>query len=67
MTNNICAGFSFFFFFFLGFYLYIHERHREGGRDTGRGKSRLPAVRLMQDSISGPWDHALTQKQMLNH
>ena len=36
--------------------LFIHERHRES-RDTGRGRSRLPVGSLMQDSISGPWDH----------
>ena len=29
--------------------LFIHERHTERGRDTGRGKSRLPAVSLMRD------------------
>ena len=36
--------FVFVFNFFKTFYLFIHERHREGerGRDTGRGKSRLP-------------------------
>ena len=28
-------------FFFLRFYLFIHERHTERGRDTGRGRSRL--------------------------
>ena len=44
-------------------YLFIHERHRE----TGRGKSRLPAGSLLWDSIPGPWDHALSQKQMLSH
>ena len=32
------------FFFFLRFYLFINERQREGGRDTGRGKrNRLRA------------------------
>ena len=30
------------YFFFLRFYPFIHERHRERGRDTGRGRSRLP-------------------------
>ena len=24
------------------FHLFIYERHREKGRDTGRGRSRLP-------------------------
>ena len=27
------------FFFFLRFYLFIHERHRERGRDTGEGEA----------------------------
>ena len=26
------------------FYLFIHERQTERGRDTGRGRSRLPVV-----------------------
>ena len=32
----------------------MRDTQREGGRDTGRGRSRLPAGRWMQDSISGP-------------
>ena len=43
------------------------ERERERGRDIGRGRTRLPIGSLMWDSISGPWDHALSQRQMLNH
>ena len=39
----------------------------ERGRDTGRGRSRLHAGSLMQDSISEPRDHALSQRQMPNH
>ena len=31
------------FLFSLKIYLFIHERHREKGRDIGRGRSRLPA------------------------
>ena len=30
-------------FFFFKIYSFIHERHRERGRDTGRGRSRLHA------------------------
>ena len=45
----------------------IHERHRERGSYIGRGRSRLPVGSPMQDSIPGPWDHALNQRQMLNH
>ena len=33
-------------------YLFIHERCR--GKDTHRGRSRLPEGSLMQDSIPGP-------------
>ena len=40
---------------------------KERGRDIGRGKSRLPAGGLRQDSISGPWGHNLNQRQILNH
>ena len=39
----------------------------EKGRDTGRGRSRLLAGSPMQDSIPRPWDHDLSQRQMLNY
>ena len=52
---------------FKRFYLFIHERHTERGRDTGRGRSRLPVGSPMWDSIPGPQDHDLSQRQMLNH
>ena len=32
-----------FTFIFKDFYLFIHERHRDRGRDPGRGRSRLHA------------------------
>ena len=38
----------------------FHERYRERGRDTGRGRSRLPAGRPIWDSVPGPWGHALS-------
>ena len=52
----ICLGgfvnrFLFVRFSFLRFYLYIYERHRERGRDTGGGRSRLHAGSPMRDSI----------------
>ena len=55
------------FYFLKRFYLFIHERHRERGRDTGRGRSRLPVGSPMRDSIPGPKDHALSRSQTLNH
>ena len=58
---------SFLLFFKDFIYLFIHERHRERGRDTGRGRTRLPAGSLMRDSIPGPPDHDLSRRQMLNH
>ena len=33
------------------FYLFVHETHRERGRDTGRGRTRLPVGRPTWDSI----------------
>ena len=52
-------------FFKKRFYLFICERHRERSRDIGRGRSRLPVGSLMQDSIPGPLDHYLSQRQIL--
>ena len=49
-----CQIFVLSFSFFLRFYLFIHERHTERGRDTGRGRSRLRAGSPMQDSIQDP-------------
>ena len=48
------------------FYLFIHERHTERGRDISRGGSRLLAGSPMQDLIPGPRDHVLSGRQMLN-
>ena len=42
----------FLFFFFKQFYLFIHEIHREKGRDTGR----LCVGSPMWDSIPGLWN-----------
>ena len=39
----------------------------ETGRDIGRGRSRLPTGNLMLDSIPGPRNHDLSQRQTLNH
>ena len=53
--------------FFFKDFLYLFMRHTERGRDTGRGRSRLLAESLMlRDLIPGPWDHDLSQRQMLN-
>ena len=54
-------------FFFKDFRLFIHERHTERSRDIVRRRSRLLTGSLMWDSILGPQDHALSQRQMLNH
>ena len=54
------------FIYFLLFlkisYLFIDERHRERGRDIGRGRRRLLEGSLMGDSILGPRDHAPSQR-----
>ena len=42
-------------------------RDTQRGRDTGRGRTRLPVGSPMQNSIPGPRDHALSQRQMHNH
>ena len=38
----------------------MRDRDTERGRDTGRGRSRLPAGSPMCNSIPGPWDQALS-------
>ena len=65
--NRCDSVIIFFILFFLRFCLFIHERYAERGRDLGRGRSRLPVGSLMCDSIPGPRDHDLSQKQTLNH
>ena len=47
-------------------FICLFMRDTERGRDVGRGRSRLHAGSLMQDSIQGLQDHALSQRQMLN-
>ena len=56
-----------FYFFKDLIYLFMRETKRERGRDTGRGRSRLPAGSPMQKLILGLWDHNLSQRQMINH
>ena len=46
---------------------FIHERHKERGRDIGRGRSRFLVRSLMWVSVPGPQDHDLSQRQILNH
>ena len=51
-------------YFFKRFYLFFHERHRERGKDTGRGRSRLHAGSPRSQG------HALSVKggaQLLSH
>ena len=48
------AFYLFFLLFFKDFILFIHERHRERGRVTGRGRSRLPVGNPMWNLIPGP-------------
>ena len=52
--------------FFLKIYLFIHERHRERGRDIGRGRNRLLEGSPVWDSILVLWDHTLSWRQTLN-
>ena len=50
--------------FVFGFWLLVFtEREAE----TGRGRRKLLVGSLMWDLILEPWDHALSQRQMLNH
>ena len=51
---------------FLRSYLFIHERNRERQRHRQR-KRQAPVRSLMGNSIPGPWDYDLSQRQTLNH
>ena len=59
---NIFFSISYLLFFKKDF-IYIFMRDTE----RGRGRSRLPTGSLMWDLIPGPWDHALSRRQMLSH
>ena len=56
------------FYFFKDFiYLFTRERERERSSQRWREKQApFGAGSLMQDSIPGPLDHDLSQKQTLN-
>ena len=59
MNEIICAeSLQFFLFFFFRNYLFIHERHIERDRDTGRGRSQLYEGSLTWDPILGLQDEA---------
>ena len=46
----------------------LHDRHRQKGRDIGRGRiNRLHAGSLMRDSIPEPRDQTLSRRQTLNY
>ncbi|XP_072588692.1 uncharacterized protein [Vulpes vulpes] len=50
-------------------FYFFHERHRERGRDIGRGRSRLPARSTTWDTILDPGSHPelKADAQPLNH
>ena len=55
-----------FYFYFYFFFSYLFMRDPERGRDTGRGRSRLPEGSPMGVSIQTR-DPALSWRQTLNH
>ena len=42
-------------------------RDTERGRAIGRGRDGLSTKSPTQDSIPGPWDHDLSQREMLKY
>ena len=66
---HVFQGFFFFkdLFVFKTLFIYSWEKPRKRHKDIGRGRSRLPAGSPMGNSIPGPRDHDLGQRQMLNH
>ena len=63
------GSFKHFLFFFKRFYLFMRDTHRERGRDRQREKQvpRWESYVGPQDppEIPGPWDHVLSQRQIL--
>ena len=58
-VNDLFGPLKFlFFFFFYRFYLFIHERHKERGRDIRRGRTRTQ---------SPTRDHDLSQMPILTY
>ena len=55
------------FWLFFKKILFIYSWETQRGRYIGRGRSRLSMRSLMRDSIPGPRDHHLSQRQTLNH
>ena len=50
------------------FYLYIHERHRERGRDISKGRTRLPAgSQMLGFGPRGSWPEPKADSQPLSH
>ena len=66
-TCIIIHLFLFIYLFCFKDFIYLFMRDTERGRDTGRGRSRPPMRSLIWDLIPGPRDHALSQRQTLNH
>ena len=54
------------FYFLKILFIYSWETQRKRQRHN-RGRSRLPVESLIHNSIPGPQDHELSQRQMLNH
>ena len=58
------------FDFFFRFYLFIHERHTERGRDIGRGRSRFPVGEPdvgLHPKTPGPQPEPKADTQLLSH
>ena len=53
------------FFLFVKIFIYLFERAQPGGATEGEAGNLL-SREPMQGLIPGPWDHDLSQRQMLN-
>ena len=58
-ADKIATGRHAFFFFFLKILFIIHERHRDRGRDTGRGRNRIMPCRGQIKRSTTDDSHAL--------
>ena len=67
MATPMCIIYKTIGFIFLKDYLFIYSRDTQREAETSAEGEADSGRSLMQDSIPGPWDQDLSQRQALNH